>query len=479
MNAQQSYTAGSYGNYALPYVHGPVIQQGTQYYTSHPYTNTQSQVLPSGATTPTPQRLGMSLPMHHIAGNPAAGVGMASMGGQPIRRRPQAYAENSMMMQRKKAKLSDRNMPGKIESIVPESRLYTELQAFEKKLDATISRKRFDIQEALSVPMKTRRTLRVFISNLSANQDNVDTVMGYDPSNPPSWTLKIEGRLLDPPNSSSKSKQPARKFSSFIKSLLVELDAGGTVYEEGNLIEWLKASDTREYDGFEIKRKGNTNCKVKIVMQLDSQPEKYKLSPQLASILDIQEETKSQTIRAMWHYVKLHNLQDPEDKRYFNCNQPLRELFGYQRLQFPQMADLIMRQLQPLDPIVIEYTVRADKEYQQSKYAYDIEIVTDDTLQAKMSSILANSLSQKEVSMCDDKIVQCVQSINNSKIKRDFLLRFAESPVEFIEEWIKSQSSDLELILGESNANIEEQRRSEFYKNDWVHEAIFHYLSAK
>ena len=115
---------------------------------------------------------------------------------------------------------------------MPESRLYTELQAFEKKLDATISRKRFDIQEALSVPMKvgiikichmlwfnlclfccllglyrinenhfdleqTRRTLRVFISNLAANQDNVDNVMGYDPSNPPSWTLKIEGRLLD------------------------------------------------------------------------------------------------------------------------------------------------------------------------------------------------------------------------------------------------------------------------------------------
>ena len=72
-----------------------------------------------------------------------------------------------------------------------------------------------------------------------------------------------------------------------------------------SILQWLKASATREYDGFEIKRKGNTNCKVKIVMQLDSQPEKYKLSPQLASILDIQEETKSQTIRAMWHYVKV------------------------------------------------------------------------------------------------------------------------------------------------------------------------------
>jgi SWI/SNF-related matrix-associated actin-dependent regulator of chromatin subfamily D len=42
----------------------------------------------------------------------------------------------------------------KIESFVPESKLYSDLVEFEKKLDAIIMRKRLDIQEALGKPTK-------------------------------------------------------------------------------------------------------------------------------------------------------------------------------------------------------------------------------------------------------------------------------------------------------------------------------------
>lgn len=79
----------------------------------------------------------------------------------------------------------------------------------------------------------------------------------------------------------------------------------------------------------------------------------------------------------------------------------------------------------------------------------------------------------------DDKIVQCVQSINNSKIKRDFLFQFSKHPVEFINKWIASQARDLEVILGESKVNLEEMRQTDFYKQPWVKEAVFHYLTAK
>ena len=40
-----------------------------------------------------------------------------------------------------------------------------DLLAFERKLDATIMRKRLDIQEALKRPIKVKRKLRVFITN--------------------------------------------------------------------------------------------------------------------------------------------------------------------------------------------------------------------------------------------------------------------------------------------------------------------------
>lgn len=39
------------------------------------------------------------------------------------------------------------------------------LLAFEQKLDATLTRKKLDIQEALKRPMKIKRKLRIYVSH--------------------------------------------------------------------------------------------------------------------------------------------------------------------------------------------------------------------------------------------------------------------------------------------------------------------------
>lgn len=69
-----------------------------------------------------------------------------------------------------------------------------DLLAFERKLDATIMRKRLDIQEALKRPIKIKRKLRVFITNQfypgKADADNEDESVAQ-------WELKIEGRLME------------------------------------------------------------------------------------------------------------------------------------------------------------------------------------------------------------------------------------------------------------------------------------------
>lgn len=96
-----------------------------------------------------------------------------------------------------------------------------------------------------------------------------------------------------------------------------------------------------------------------------------------------------------------------------------------------------------------------------------------------MTHLVSSAQTQKEILGLDDKIVQCVQSINNSKIKRDFLLQFSKEPVDFINKWIASQARDLEVILGESKVNLEEMKQTEFYKQPWMKEAVFHYLTSK
>ena len=114
----------------------------------------------------------------------------------------------------------------------------------------------------------------------------------------PTFRVRIEGRLLDDEdddeeadsdsdNESASEKKPAtapkpvRKFSSFFKSIVVELDRENKLYPEGNLIEWrrpppippqqpgapmMQPPPVVEFDGFEFERKGDLDvlCTIKL-----------------------------------------------------------------------------------------------------------------------------------------------------------------------------------------------------------------------
>ena len=102
-----------------------------------------------------------------------------------------------------------------VRDLVPESQAYMDLLAFERKLDATIMRKRLEIQELLRRPLKEKRKLRVFISHHfftaepeSGVRTSVITVLGgrnnmhcvfvfQEGPGIPQWELKIEGVLLE------------------------------------------------------------------------------------------------------------------------------------------------------------------------------------------------------------------------------------------------------------------------------------------
>ncbi|KAJ2910230.1 SWI/SNF and RSC complex subunit Ssr3, partial [Coemansia aciculifera] len=109
----------------------------------------------------------------------------------------------------KRKRLIEKSLPPKIETYIPESRLFMQLQALERKLDSKIVRKRLEVQEALGKPVYKKRILRIFVSNLAANQQQSAAGAQYDTDaetretkldagDAPSWTLRVEGRLIDP-----------------------------------------------------------------------------------------------------------------------------------------------------------------------------------------------------------------------------------------------------------------------------------------
>ena len=182
---------------------------------------------------------------------------------------------------KKKKKLADKILPQKVRELVPESQAYMDLLAFERKLDSTIMRKRLDIQEALKRPMKQKRKLRIFISN---------TTFPAKESAEGSWELRVEGRLLEDDKKADPSKSK-RKFSSFFKSLVIELDKD--LYGPDNhLVEWRRTATTQETDGFQVKRPGDKNVRCTILLLLDYQPLQFKLDQRLARLLGVHTQTR-------------------------------------------------------------------------------------------------------------------------------------------------------------------------------------------
>lgn len=377
---------------------------------------------------------------------------------------------------KKKKKLSDKILPQKVRDLVPESQAYMDLLAFERKLDATIMRKRLDIQEALKRPMKQKRKLRIFISNTfyPSKETNDNDTAGE--STVASWELRVEGRLLE--DNKSDPNKIKRKFSSFFKSLVIELDKD--LYGPDNhLVEWHRTHTTCETDGFQVKRPGDRNVRCTILLLLDYQPLQFKLDPRLARLLGVHTQTRPVIISALWQYIKTHKLQDAHEREFIACDKYLEQIFGCQRMKFAEIPQRLNPLLHPPDPIVINHVITVEGGGESKQTAcYDIDVEVDDTLKNQMNNFLLSTASQQEIQGLDSKIHETVETINQLKTNREFFLSFAKDPQSFIHKWIVSQTRDLKTMT-DVVGNPEEERRAEFYYQPWTQEAVSRYFFTK
>uniref|UniRef100_A0A023F5K6 Putative swi/snf transcription activation complex subunit n=1 Tax=Triatoma infestans TaxID=30076 RepID=A0A023F5K6_TRIIF len=380
---------------------------------------------------------------------------------------------------KKKKRLADKILPQKVRHLVPESQAYMDLLAFERKLDSTIMRKRLDIQEALKRPMKQKRKLRIFISNTfypakEATESEEGSVA--------SWELRVEGRLLEDTKNDPNKLPPLqvkRKFSSFFKSLVIELDKD--LYGPDNhLVEWHRTPTTQETDGFQVKRPGDKNVRCTILLLLDYQPLQFKLDPRLARLLGVHTQTRPVIICALWQYIKTHKLQDAHEREFINCDKYLEQIFGCAKMKFAEIPQRLNPLLHPPDPIVINHTIRYSVEGADQKQTscYDIDVEVDDTLKTQMNNFLLSTASQQEIQSLDNKIHETVETINQLKTNREFFLSFAKDPQQFINKWIVSQTRDLKTMT-DVVGNPEEERRAEFYYQNWAPEAVCRYFYTK
>lgn len=271
---------------------------------------------------------------------------------------------------RRSRKPTDKNIPDGLEEVVIGEGVqqYKNLRDLEKRMDAAIVRKRLDIQDSISKTVKKYRTMRIWITNTVENQPWQGTG-----SNPGSgrYKVRIEGRLLDDNNDPTvpedeeeggqgdasgddamdqdkeegenakkpETKKQPQRFSHFFKTITVDFDKpANAVPEEVKSVNWTKpqlppnatsAPPSAEFDSLQFARASQENLNVTISLTRDETPERYKLSKELAEVLDVEEETRSGIVLGIWDYIRAMELQEDEEKRQVRCDHRLRSVGGF------------------------------------------------------------------------------------------------------------------------------------------------------
>lgn len=165
-----------------------------------------------------------------------------------------------------------------------------------------------------------------------------------------------------------------RKFSSFFKSLVIELDK--ELYGPDNhLVEWHRTLTTQETDGFQVKRPGYKNVRCTILLLLDYQPLQFKLDARLARLLGVHTQARPVIVNALWQYVKTHRLQDPHEREYIACDKYLEQIFGCARMKLAEVPARLGALLHAPDPIVINHLISVEPPHDSKQTAcYDIDV---------------------------------------------------------------------------------------------------------
>ncbi|KAI5456273.1 SWI/SNF complex protein [Mariannaea sp. PMI_226] len=442
--------------------------------------------------SPANQRRGGIGPMMSSGPHPSVPLTQAQLVQQQ-----QAQAHASELAKRRSRKPTDKNMPEGVEDNIIDAegvQRYKDLRDVERRLDATMTRKRLDIIESAGRSTKRYKTLRIWISNTvedqiwQSNGLNVDA-FDFTPSMDASYRVKIEGRLLDSEDDNgehekidsdetqqdgtdpSKPKtQPQRhRFSHFFKGLTVDFDRSRFRNGAEQTVEWKKPDNTArgqsnvnlpaaaDFDELTFKRNGDENMNITINLFRQEHPETYLLSPELAEVVDMTQATQQEAVMGLWEYIKVMGLQEDEEKRNFRCDELMKKVVrrgdvGY----IPMLNEYVTQHLRPLPPLALPYTIRVDQGFHKDPQPtiYDVQVAVEDTFRDSLVPLIHNAQYAqmlKDVTGLDEQLARLVQAISVSKAKHTFFTSLSQDPANFVKNWLSSQKRDLEIIMGEAS----------------------------
>eukprot|EP00299_Pterocystis_sp_00344_P009958 c4346_g1_i2.p1 GENE.c4346_g1_i2~~c4346_g1_i2.p1 ORF type:complete len:557 (-),score=75.44 c4346_g1_i2:188-1858(-) len=274
-------------------------------------------------------------------------------------------------------------------------------------------------------------------------------------SEPASWTLRVQGKVqIDPEESQlamRTGKTPPRvRFAQCFERAVVELDS--SCYTTQSTVEWKSPEhedstgaiattrpDETPQDGFELKRVGSIECRIKILLYPAANQTVFTVLPPLNSLVGVDRATRSQLLTMVWAYIHTHDLLDSRVGDVIVNNDALRAIFRSERTDLFAIPAKINEYLAPVEPIEIIHDLKLSGTHEANEACYEISLEVPEPEQP--NSVLP-TINLRQVALWDNEIEKNVKRLEQHKNKRDFMLGFSYAPIDFLSSLITSQARD-------------------------------------
>ncbi|EUC62616.1 SWIB/MDM2 domain protein [Rhizoctonia solani AG-3 Rhs1AP] len=164
-----------------------------------------------------------------------------------------------------------------------------------------------------------------------------------------------EEEQVEPANNNKRKRSAAEEDADaeYARKLASELNGhntrGGSVGKKSSRRKVTKsAEEIEDTDEDEPKKKKSKPKKSKKQVDADGETKKrggyqkeYALSPALAAFTGTPALSRPQIVKKLWEHIKAHGLQNPQDKREILCDDPMKSLFGVDKINMFQMNKVI------------------------------------------------------------------------------------------------------------------------------------------
>ena len=272
-----------------------------------------------------------------------------------------------------------------------------------------------------------------------------------------------------------------------------------------------------DFDGLDIKRTGSENVECTISILRKSSPEEpfMTYSPELASVIGLKRGTLHDAIFSIYKYIHLNGLLNNDESTFanlmsnrnnYNTNTSTNNVLdathnqmstvrldlqlstllpeGLKKsspstMKLTDLMALINTHLLPLEPIVIDYTVRVDKASTYGELVIDIEV--PDLNAIKLNNLRRESQTgtaelneitkdfeqiKAKIASQDKEIISTLSDLHESNKRYRFFKKISEDPVKTLKECIESTSNALKVLSGDEGYNEDMVRRASFYKEN-------------